>query len=51
MIHPGRILKIRVRGSKLDLSDRSSFEEVSVVMPGVIARIEGSDIQVLANIL
>lgn len=45
MIHPGRILKIRVHGSKRDLSHGSSFEEVSIAMPGVIARIEGSDIQ------
>ncbi|KAA0066767.1 hypothetical protein IC582_015679 [Cucumis melo] len=45
MIHPGRILKIRVHGSKRDLSHGSSLEEVSVAMPGVIARIEGSDIQ------
>ncbi|XP_022941015.1 rab3 GTPase-activating protein non-catalytic subunit-like [Cucurbita moschata] len=45
MIHPARILKIRVRGLKRDLSYGSSYEEVSIVMPGVIARIEGSDIQ------
>ncbi|KAE8649827.1 hypothetical protein Csa_012719 [Cucumis sativus] len=45
MIHPGRILKIRVHGSKRDLSHGSSLEEVSIAMPGVIARIEGSDIQ------
>lgn len=36
---------------KRDLSHESSFEEVSIVMPGVIARIEGSDIQVLTTIL
>ena len=51
MIHPARILKIRVRGLKRDLSYGSSYEEVSIVMPGVIARIEGSDIQVLTAIL
>ncbi|XP_022976490.1 rab3 GTPase-activating protein non-catalytic subunit [Cucurbita maxima] len=45
MIHPGRILKIRVHGSKRDSSHESSFEEVSIAMPGVIARIEASDIQ------
>ena len=51
MIHPGRILKIRVHGSKRDSSHESLFEEVSVAMPGVIARIEASDIQVLATFL
>ncbi|KAK9269617.1 hypothetical protein L1049_001394 [Liquidambar formosana] len=45
MIHPGQILKLRVRGTKRDLTHETSSEEVCVVMPGVIARFDGSDIQ------
>lgn len=45
MIHPGRILKLRVRGTKRDLTHDTSSEEVCVVMAGVIARFNGSDIQ------
>ncbi|KAH7544011.1 hypothetical protein JRO89_XS15G0085800 [Xanthoceras sorbifolium] len=45
LIHPGRILKLRVRGTKRDLTQETSSEEVCVVMPGVIARFDGSDIQ------
>lgn len=54
MVYPGSILKIRVRGSnKKDYlsnstPDASSFEEVSVVLPGMIARFDGSDIRVIA---
>lgn len=47
MVHPGRILKLRVRGTKKDLMQDSSTEELCVVMPGVIARFDGSDIQVV----
>lgn len=47
MVHPGRILKLRVRGTKKDLMQDSSTEELCVVMPGVIARFDGSDIQSL----
>ena len=47
MIHPGRILKLRVRGTKRDLTqDTTSSEEVCVVMPGIVARFDGSHIQV-----
>lgn len=46
MIYPGRILKLRVRGTKRDLTQDTSSEEVCVVMPGVVARYDGSDIQV-----
>lgn len=46
MIYPGRILKLRVRGTKRDLIQDTSSEEVCVVMPGVVARCDGSDIQV-----
>eukprot|EP00257_Ricinus_communis_P019148 XP_015578056.1 rab3 GTPase-activating protein non-catalytic subunit [Ricinus communis] len=46
MVYPGRILKIRVRGTKKDLTQQtSSSEEISIVMPGVIARFDGSDLQ------
>ncbi|CAM8889523.1 unnamed protein product [Rhodiola kirilowii] len=40
-----RIIKIRVRGTKRDLQHDMSSEEVCVVMSGVIARFDGSDIQ------
>jgi hypothetical protein len=46
MIYPGRILKLRVRGTKRDLTQDTSSEEVCVVMAGVVARYDGSDIQV-----
>ncbi|XP_050220472.1 uncharacterized protein LOC126670705 [Mercurialis annua] len=47
MVYPGRILKIRVRGTNKDLTHQtsSSSEEISVVIPGVIARFDGSDFQ------
>ncbi|OAY54779.1 rab3 GTPase-activating protein non-catalytic subunit [Manihot esculenta] len=46
MVYPGRILKIRVRGTKKDLTHQtSSSEEISIVIRGVIARFDGSDIQ------
>ncbi|XP_062096823.1 uncharacterized protein LOC133802515 isoform X1 [Humulus lupulus] len=44
-IHPGRVLKLRVRGTKRDLIQETSSEEVCVVMQGVIARFDGSEIQ------
>ncbi|EOY20408.1 Rab3 GTPase-activating protein non-catalytic subunit isoform 1 [Theobroma cacao] len=45
MVYPGRIVKLRVRGTKKDLTQDISSEEVCVVIPGVIARFDGSDIQ------
>ncbi|KAL2472716.1 hypothetical protein Fot_48452 [Forsythia ovata] len=45
IVNTGKILKLRVRGTKRDLTEDASSEEVCVVMPGVIARFEGSDIQ------
>ncbi|CAA2967973.1 rab3 GTPase-activating non-catalytic subunit [Olea europaea subsp. europaea] len=45
IVNTGKILKLRVRGTKRDLTEDTSSEEVCVVMPGVIARFEGSDIQ------
>ncbi|PON31948.1 Rab3-GAP regulatory subunit [Parasponia andersonii] len=44
-IHPGPVLKLRVRGTKRDLIQEASSEEVCVVMRGVIARFDGSEIQ------
>lgn len=46
MIHPGQILKLRVRGTNRDLFQETSSEEVCVVMQGVIARFDGSEIKV-----
>lgn len=45
-VNSGKILKLRVLGTKQDLMHDASSEEVCVVMPGVIARFEGSDIKV-----
>ena len=46
MIYPGRVLKLRVRGTKKDLIQDTSSEEFCVIMPNVVARFDGSDIQV-----
>lgn len=45
IVNTGRIIKLRVRGTKRDLTQDASSEEICVVMPGVIARFDGSDIQ------
>ncbi|KAL7000578.1 hypothetical protein U1Q18_001729 [Sarracenia purpurea var. burkii] len=45
IVNPGRIIKLRVRGTKRDLTEDASSEEICVVMAGVIARFDGSDIQ------
>ncbi|XVF88010.1 hypothetical protein PTKIN_Ptkin19aG0015100 [Pterospermum kingtungense] len=45
MVYPGRILKLSVRGTKKDLTQEILSEEVCVVMPGVIARFNGIDVQ------
>ncbi|GAB2278032.1 hypothetical protein Dimus_012731 [Dionaea muscipula] len=45
MVYHGRILKLRVRVMKRDLALDIPSEELSIVMPGVIARFDGSDIQ------
>ncbi|KAF8409061.1 hypothetical protein HHK36_005133 [Tetracentron sinense] len=47
MIHPGPILRLRAHGTKSGLTQDTSSEEICVVMPGVIARFDGSDIQSL----
>nr|DAD21222.1 TPA_asm: hypothetical protein HUJ06_022685 [Nelumbo nucifera] len=46
-IYPGRILRLRVHGTKSGLTQDTSSEEVCVVIPGIIARFDGSDIQSL----
>ncbi|XP_042044398.1 uncharacterized protein LOC121790199, partial [Salvia splendens] len=38
IVNPAKILKIRVRGIKQDLTQDTSSEEVCVVMPGVVAQ-------------
>lgn len=45
IVSPGKILRLRVRGTKRDLTHDASSEEVCVVMSGVVARFDGSDIQ------
>ncbi|KAI3703906.1 hypothetical protein L1987_74102 [Smallanthus sonchifolius] len=46
LVYPGRILRLRVRGTKREITeDTSSSEEVCVVIPDIIARFDGSDIQ------
>ncbi|KAG5032574.1 hypothetical protein JHK85_016556 [Glycine max] len=45
MIYPERVLKLRVRGTKKDLIQDTSSEEFCLIMSGVIARFDGSDIQ------
>nr|GLL16532.1 rab3 GTPase-activating protein non-catalytic subunit [Ipomoea trifida] len=45
LVNPAKILKLRVRGTKRDQMQNASLEEVCVVMPGAVARFEGSDIQ------
>ncbi|KAJ4726448.1 putative Rab3 gtpase-activating protein non-catalytic subunit [Melia azedarach] len=45
LVHSARILKLRVWGTKRDLTQDAVEEEICVVMPGVIARFDGSDIQ------
>lgn len=47
IVNHGKILKIRVRGIKQDLTQDTSSEEVCIVMPGVVARFDGSDIKSL----
>ncbi|XP_010924605.3 LOW QUALITY PROTEIN: uncharacterized protein [Elaeis guineensis] len=48
IIHPGRVLRLRFRETKVDSSqDSVSSMELCVVFPGVIARFDGSDIQSL----
>lgn len=48
IVHPGRILRLRIRGTKNSLRhDDLSSDEVCVIMPGVLARFDGSDLQSL----
>ncbi|XP_052207557.1 uncharacterized protein LOC127811595 [Diospyros lotus] len=43
-VYSGRILKLRVGVTKRDLMQDASSEEICVVIPGIIARFDGSDI-------
>ncbi|XP_010552119.1 PREDICTED: rab3 GTPase-activating protein non-catalytic subunit [Tarenaya hassleriana] len=45
LVYPSRILKLRVRGTKKDVIQETSSEEFCIVMPGIIARFDGSNIQ------
>ncbi|KAL0743609.1 hypothetical protein Bca4012_085122 [Brassica carinata] len=45
LVHPSRVLKLRVRGTKKDLMQETSSEEIIIVLPGIIARFDGSNIQ------
>ncbi|KAM3216171.1 hypothetical protein P3L10_025611 [Capsicum annuum] len=45
IVSPEKILRLRVRDTKRALTQDASSEEVCVVMSGVIARFDGSDIQ------
>ncbi|KAL3508767.1 hypothetical protein ACH5RR_028168 [Cinchona calisaya] len=45
LVNNGNIIKLRVRGTKKDLAEDASSEEVCVVMRTTIARFDGSDIQ------
>ncbi|KAG9447894.1 hypothetical protein H6P81_014022 [Aristolochia fimbriata] len=44
-IHPGHILRLRARGMKVSLAQDTSSEDICIVLPGVIARIDGSEVQ------
>ncbi|KAK6946625.1 Rab3-GAP regulatory subunit, N-terminal [Dillenia turbinata] len=44
-IYPARITKLGVRGTRKDLMQETLSEEVSLVMPGVIARFDVADLQ------
>lgn len=47
-IYPEKILRLRFQERKRNFQDSGS-EELCVVFPGVIARFDGSDIQVSSN--
>lgn len=45
LIYPARIMRLRVRGRKKHIAQDISNEEVCIVMDGVLARFDGSDLQ------
>ncbi|KAI4333566.1 hypothetical protein L6164_018354 [Bauhinia variegata] len=45
MVYPGRVIKLRIHGTKKDLIQDTLSGELCVVTPGAIARFDGSDIQ------
>ncbi|KAG6394470.1 hypothetical protein SASPL_145055 [Salvia splendens] len=47
IVNPAKVLKIRVRDIKQDLTHDTSSEEVCIAMPGVVGRFNGSDIKSL----
>ncbi|WOK91499.1 hypothetical protein Cni_G00190 [Canna indica] len=49
LVHPGRVLRLRFReiARKGGLAEDSISQELCVVLPGVVARFDGSDIQSL----
>lgn len=46
LVYRGRILRLRVRGTKKDMNEDVA-SEVCVVIPGVIGRFDGSDLQTM----
>lgn len=46
-IYPGRILRLKFRETKAGSLQETGSDELSIVFPGIIARFDGSDIQVL----
>lgn len=46
LVNTEKIMKLRVRGTKKELEEDASSDEVCVVMRTTIARFDGSDIQV-----
>lgn len=46
IIHPECVLRLRFRETKGSSLQDADSQELSIVMPGVIARIDGSDLQV-----
>lgn len=45
LIYPARIMRLRVRGRKKHIAQDISNEEVCIVMDGLLARFDGSDLQ------
>ncbi|KAI8001403.1 hypothetical protein LOK49_LG09G00451 [Camellia lanceoleosa] len=45
IVYPARILRLRVHGTKKDIMQDTSSEEICVAMAGLIARFDGYEIQ------
>jgi hypothetical protein len=50
-IYPGRILRLKYRETKAGSLQETGSDELSIVFPGIIARFDGSDLQVLEYVL